>query len=972
VAITRRGAQATVAGATGTAVSASLPAGIVAGDLILVCLTNNTGSGTTATTPTGFTLLRRVNDGTTLTDDFFWKRAAGGETTVTSTLSVSSKWLVHAVVLTGVVSTGSPFVVESGQGEPNTTAVTAHDTPSVTNTNSGAWALTSFSTRGGTAATWTPPTGQTELLDSTTSSTSQIASSLNSSEAAVAAATQFYTATSTFGSALATAWVGFVAPEPSATPTAVTAGSVETDTLAATLSTSTALPGALAEVDTLAGALASLSTGYGTGYSSGYGASAAPTGLSAATTEADTLAGALVSATALSAAPTETDTLAGTLVSPTGLSAGLAESATLAGTLRSAVALTGALTESDTLAGTLGTATALSGGLAETDTLTGTLGTATGLAAPLTESDALAGTLRSAVALTAAVTETDTLGAAVLSPTALSAGTVETDTLAGTLTSPAALSGSFTTLVGDWYAAMALSGSEGYDLPTTAQETALADAWGQIVAGDVAGANTTASAHGYEAVVYVDTDTGRTYRVLRETGTWTRFWGAYAFDPAAATELVVQVPHTRADLNTHLQGRSLFQKDNARAFFLATAHRNSNAALDSNGDNVSDVANADHSVFEAVHERHLTAGSPDAVYFQVHGFADASEPSYDIVLSEGDSTPPQRIQDLAASLRTAGGWRVAVHGTVTTSLGATGNVQGIAARAAGRLFVHMEQNTTLRNSATSRGIAEDTVAAWSTPPGSTSLSGSATETDALAVTLGSTTALAAAPMESDTLAAALVTPMALTAGLSESDTLAATVRSPTALTGALTETATLAATLRSAVALAGSLVESDNLAGNLTVAGALTAALVETATLAATLRSAVAITAAPVETDTLAATLRSPTALTGALTESDTLAGTVLAPTVLLAALAESDSLTCLLTLVVPIGDRAVLPGRVLSVSLTGRVLALTVTGRGNGPSTRGAVLTASTKGTVRSAGVTGSGTRAAGPTGSGSTLKGG
>lgn len=260
------------------------------------------------------------------------------------------------------------------------------------------------------------------------------------------------------------------------------------------------------------------------------------------------------------------------------------------------------------------------------------------------------------------------------------------------------------------------SADEAYDVPTSGQAATLAGAFGKLMTGDFAGAATDVNPLGYDVVLLSDTVTGRSHALLRERIPSTRYWGLYVWSrDAAKTAMVVEAPHTKADANTHTEAQSLFDKANAKAFIMATAHRNSNAALDVDGDRVSDQANADGVVnpFQEVHKVAATTGS---TVVQIHGYADATEPNYDVIVSEGQSSPTQRTQSVAQTMRNSTGLRIGVYnGTVGAGLGATGNVQGIQSRAAGIYWVHVEQNNTVRTNATTRGQIEDALLTLLTP-----------------------------------------------------------------------------------------------------------------------------------------------------------------------------------------------------------------------------------------------------------------
>jgi hypothetical protein len=260
------------------------------------------------------------------------------------------------------------------------------------------------------------------------------------------------------------------------------------------------------------------------------------------------------------------------------------------------------------------------------------------------------------------------------------------------------------------------TGDESYDVPSSGEAADLAAAFGEVTAGDYVAAAALVDPYEYDVVEFSDTATGRDHVFLRERTPSTRFWGFYVWslDPGR-TDMVVEAPHPKSDLHTHTEAASLFNKNNSRAFLLSTTHRNANAATDGSGNRVSDLANyTGVNPFQSVHEVVAVA---DTTVVQVHGYGNSTDPDYDIIVSEGQSSPSQRTQGLAQDLRdnvvvNAAAARVAVYdGVVGTALGATGNVQGQWSRAQGdHYWVHVEQNSDVRSDTTARGQVEDVLA----------------------------------------------------------------------------------------------------------------------------------------------------------------------------------------------------------------------------------------------------------------------
>ena len=179
--------------------------------------------------------------------------------------------------------------------------------------------------------------------------------------------------------------------------------------------------------------------------------------------------------------------------------------------------------------------------------------------------------------------------------------------------------------------------------------------------------------------------------------------GLYAVrdDVDVPPELVIEVPHPRADLYTEHLGSQLFTALDAEALFVAGAHRTA-------GDSEADVAHERASTFAAVDRAVVGAGT---VVLQVHGFDDSShEGSAQVVLSSGEATPDRVVLDLAEALEDAGIDTCVYDGDRCPALAGTKNVQAAHARAVGATFIHLELARDLRESGPRREQLVDVLA----------------------------------------------------------------------------------------------------------------------------------------------------------------------------------------------------------------------------------------------------------------------
>jgi hypothetical protein len=171
--------------------------------------------------------------------------------------------------------------------------------------------------------------------------------------------------------------------------------------------------------------------------------------------------------------------------------------------------------------------------------------------------------------------------------------------------------------------------------------------------------------------------------------------GLYAVREGAGVppELVIEVPHPRADRLTEDLGPELFAALDAQALFVAGAHRTAD-------DGAADVAHEADSTFSAVDRAVVGRGT---VVLQVHGFDDSNHDGSDqVVLSSGERTPSPLVRDLDEALEDAGIDTCLYDGERCRELAGSTNVQGAHARAVGATFIHLELATDLREDGAGR------------------------------------------------------------------------------------------------------------------------------------------------------------------------------------------------------------------------------------------------------------------------------
>lgn len=176
-------------------------------------------------------------------------------------------------------------------------------------------------------------------------------------------------------------------------------------------------------------------------------------------------------------------------------------------------------------------------------------------------------------------------------------------------------------------------------------------------------------------------DAGRPFTMLTDTATG---WGAVLL--RTAPDLLIEVPHPGSDRFTARLGLDLFHAIPTAALLVAGAHRSK-----------ADVAHRADSLFHAFAQ---TLALPE---IQLHGFAADTAPDTDVVVSPGAGEQVELHRRVEKALAQQG-FRIGHH----ERLAGRTNVQGIAAAAGGRPFLHLELAPPLRSRY--RGTVVDAVA----------------------------------------------------------------------------------------------------------------------------------------------------------------------------------------------------------------------------------------------------------------------
>lgn len=157
---------------------------------------------------------------------------------------------------------------------------------------------------------------------------------------------------------------------------------------------------------------------------------------------------------------------------------------------------------------------------------------------------------------------------------------------------------------------------------------------------------------------------------------------------------VVQVPHPTSDRLTEDLGAEIFKAlakvlppGSANMLMVAGAHQTADGGR-------ADVAHNSDTAFAAISDSFVQSGT---VAVQLHGFDEGAHDGVgDAVVSTGDRSGSLTARRVVQALTAAGFDVCAYGGTICTGLGATTNVQGVHARAAGAAWVHVELSARLR------------------------------------------------------------------------------------------------------------------------------------------------------------------------------------------------------------------------------------------------------------------------------------
>ncbi|MGW3494480.1 hypothetical protein [Streptomyces sp. NPDC001020] len=231
----------------------------------------------------------------------------------------------------------------------------------------------------------------------------------------------------------------------------------------------------------------------------------------------------------------------------------------------------------------------------------------------------------------------------------------------------------------------------GYQPPTRADRTGVAEAVGLLLDGHRAQAEQHLSQLDFTLRTVVDRVSGHRYAEVAdrtEAAVTPRGWGRVYVDLDSRPRWSVQVPHPVADQGTEQLGVRVLRGSPGGVLVIAGAHRNAGKG------NSADVAHRRNTVFHAVCAELARRNMPG---IQVHGFASSSAPGFDVIASTSSgSRGKSEARHLADSLRDRD-FHVCRAWARSCPLEGLTNLQGRAAQDEHVPFLHVEFAPALRS-----------------------------------------------------------------------------------------------------------------------------------------------------------------------------------------------------------------------------------------------------------------------------------
>lgn len=250
----------------------------------------------------------------------------------------------------------------------------------------------------------------------------------------------------------------------------------------------------------------------------------------------------------------------------------------------------------------------------------------------------------------------------------------------------------------------------GYRPPSRVERRTVAEGVGLLVDGRRAEADRKLAEVDFAIRTLTDRATGRRYAEIADAaGEANRGWGRVYVGLSSPLRWSVQVPHPVADMGTERLGSAVLTGQPGGVLVVAGTHR------DAGRGDAADVAHRRDTVFHAVCEELAERRLPGV---QLHGFADSTEPDYDVIVSTGRGTDREDRESGRRLARALGGWDFEVCRAWARKCVLEGrtNMQGRGAAELDVPFLHVEFSRSVRSDADRAGRAvaavRTTVASW--------------------------------------------------------------------------------------------------------------------------------------------------------------------------------------------------------------------------------------------------------------------
>lgn len=241
------------------------------------------------------------------------------------------------------------------------------------------------------------------------------------------------------------------------------------------------------------------------------------------------------------------------------------------------------------------------------------------------------------------------------------------------------------------------SAVQGYREPTGTELTNALTGLGRLFASTTE-ATTLLSPLGFTVVTGVEATSKRPFALAYSAApTDQRGWGFYLYDLSAPIDLVIEAPHPLAEQYSEVLAWNHWVKRPGALLMVAGAHMSSASGL-------ADVALQTNNVF---HQMAASFATRKIAQVQWHGYADATAPGLNQVVSSGAAYVGAAVKRVSTELAAAGfavgnAWDSSGSGTPLT---AVTNVQGIDAAAKQSTFVVVDNSALVRTDTSNRARA---------------------------------------------------------------------------------------------------------------------------------------------------------------------------------------------------------------------------------------------------------------------------